>query len=146
MKSITQLREAINSFIDAHGSKPAIKISKAYWEDNASEIAMLSKEGYDIVVTEELESRKSFHVGPSPNLYPTVNTLNDLKEQVDRLIEEGKGHWPVKYLPHDANCYLQIKLCPIIPGNAPFEGLELMSGFADAPEGEHILMLVGNTE
>lgn len=85
-------------------------------------------------------------MGASPHICPTISTLDELKEQVDQLVSEGKGHWPVKYLPHDANCYLQIKLCPIIPGQAPFEGLELMPDFADAPEGEHILMLVGNTE
>ena len=143
MYSFDQLSEAIQTFKDQHGGWPTVVVSSDFWEEHAHKIADLSNKGVDITVS-DTPHFKGFYFTNIPRTHEdTINTVRDLKEQVETLIDQGKGHWPVRFLPQDARVYLQIRLCPIIPGQAPVEGLELHSHYADAPEGEHVLVLFG---
>ena len=143
MYSFDKLSEAVGTYKEQHGEWPTVVISSDFWEQHAHGIADLSNKGVEITVSEG-PYIKGFYFANIPRTdEKTINTVRDLKEQAQKLIDEGLGHWPVKFLPHDARVYLQIKLCPIIPGQAPAQGLELHSHYADAPEGEHVLILFG---
>lgn len=143
MYTFDQLSEAINNFKKQHGEWPTVVISNDFWEAYPHKIAELSKKGVDITVSEVPHFKGFYFTGIPRTDEQTIGTVRDLQEQAQTLIDQGKGDWPVRFLPHDARVYLQIKLCPIIPGQAPLEGLELHSHYADAPEGEHVLILFG---
>lgn len=143
MNAFERLTSQINQFKQKHDIVPSVTVSHSFWEQYAHQIADLSDQGIGITVTPDLASAESFLLAYPNDQHPTIDSLYDLKDEVDRLIDQGKGHWPVKFLPYDANVYLQIKLCPIVPGKEPVEGLQLQSDFADAPEGEHVLVLFG---
>lgn len=146
MYPFKRLIEAVNRYKEQHKSWPTVTISRDFWNAYADEIADLAGKGVDITVVDDPYIRGFYFTNTSKADGGTVDTLYDLKEQVENLIDDGKGHWPVRFLPHDARVYLQIKLLAIIPGSAPVEGLELRHDFADAPEGEHILVLVGQDD
>lgn len=146
MKSIDRLREQAEDFLNRNGVPPALKVSPQFWKKHPHELSALANKGYNIEVLDELQSETNFMLVYPSNQHPTIENLIDLRDQANKLIAEGKGHWPVHFLPHDAECYLQIKLCPIIPGQEPAEGLQLRPDFASAPEGEHILVLFGQDD
>lgn len=71
-----------------------------------------------------------------------IKTLNDLKRQVDKLVSEGKGHWPVYHKAHKGQIYVPIEIYDVTPGpfGAPYEGQQLEPYFWKAPKGEHIIV------
>ncbi|MGD8749764.1 MAG: hypothetical protein PVI44_14975 [Balneolaceae bacterium] len=147
MESFEKLQQRIQNYHEEHGLYPQVKVSEKFWEKYAYEIAELAGKGIDIRVIGNLWQEESFIIeNPQHQNHETINTVFDLWKQAGKLIAEGKGEWPVRFQPHDARVYLRVKLCPIVPGKAPSEGLELFPDFAGAPEGEHVLVLFGEDD
>lgn len=144
MEAIDKLLEAINDYKTNHGEFPKVKISRAFWEENADGVAKLSNDGVDIAVVDNLVGESSFIFWDIPTGGKPVKTLNDLKEHVDQMVAEGKGDWPVVTMPSDACVYLPIKLYPVIPGEEPYEGFKQYASIDGKPEAEHILVVIGD--
>ncbi|SHG59637.1 hypothetical protein SAMN05443144_13714 [Fodinibius roseus] len=142
--SFDLLLSQINDFYHTHGYYPKVKVSMPFWENNAHSIAKLANKHIEIAVIKSLKGKNSFLLEGMEEESPIINTLFDLKSQVDTWIMEGKGDWPVLCLAMEENIYIPIQLYAIVPGDAPQEGLDLFSDFTGAPEGEHILVLTGD--
>lgn len=142
--SFDLLLERINDFYLNQGYYPKVRISKAFWEEYAHEIADLAKDSISINVVDNLRSRHSFLLEEVDMEEAKIYTLNELRDRVDRWVMEGKGSWPVHCMATDDDVYVPIQLYAILPGEAPMEGLELMADFPGAPDGEHILVVTGD--
>ena len=96
MTPFDRLLAAINEYRLNHGHFPRVRISKAFWEDNADEIAKLSSDGINIQVVESLKINSSFLLeSPPPAGWPVRNAY-DMKRLAELLIAQGKGSWPKK--------------------------------------------------
>lgn len=142
--SIDLLRERINDFYHNEGYYPKVRISKAFWEQFAHEIADLAKDNISINVVDNIRSRHSFFLEKANDKSPEIDTLLDLKKVVDKWVGQGKGHWPTRCMSMDDDIYIPIQLYAIVPGEAPMDGLELFEEFWGAPEAEHILVVTAD--
>lgn len=142
--SFDLLLERINDFYHNEGFYPKVRISKAFWEQFAHEIADLASDGITINVVDNIRNRHSFLLGKTDTRATQIDTLKDLKKQVDKWVKEGRGHWPVRCMAMNADVYIPIQLFAIVPGEAPEDGLELFKEFPGAPKGEHILVITGD--
>lgn len=69
-------------------------------------------------------------------------TVNDLKDIINSLINEGKGDLPIVLKGHESKSYYPITFHRIHPAEeqVPYQGLRLNQNFRNAPKGEHILI------
>ena len=143
MKSIEHLRKKHATHKDKHGKYPTVRISKGFWEENADVIAELSNQGIDINVDDRILLKNTFLLGDIEKAGTTVDTVKDLKKLVDQMVEDGKGDWPLRNMPPDTNSYHKLRFYTIVPGEEPYEGLQLFPSFWGAPKAEHILVQIG---
>lgn len=142
MDNFKRLEKQINSYKEAYGTVPKVQVNREFWEKNSRRISKLTREGVRIEVADNLQLNNSYLLQYPREQYPAVDTLHDLKKEVDRLVAEGKGDWPVKVKSEDDYTYQKITLCPSVPGHPPVKRAELISDFTNAPDGEHILIMV----
>ncbi|WP_139240323.1 hypothetical protein [Fodinibius roseus] len=139
--SFDLLLSRIDDFYHTHGYYPNVKVSMAFWENNARNIAQLANKYIEITVTKNLRAKDSFLLEGMEEQSSVIDTLFDLKSQVDTWIMEGKGHWPVRCKAMNVAVYIPIQLFAIVPGEATIKGLDLDKNFPGTPKGEHILVL-----
>jgi len=137
-----QLQQQVTKFKQEHERWPKVRISPDFWERNADGIARLSRQGIPITVDENIRLENTFLLETVDKAGHRIDTIADLKAYADKLVEEGKGDWPVRIMPSDTNTYHKLNFYAIIPGEAPGEGAELFPSFAGTPEGEFILVQI----
>lgn len=143
MKSIDDLFSAVNTHLHNHGSYPKVFVARSFWEEHASDIAKLHKDGLEIEVVNHLQFRSFYLIGTIHD-EQHVDTVNDLYEVAKKLKEEGKGDWPVRNMPPDANVYLPIQFHPVVPHKDEEDGVERFAAIASNPEREFILVVIGD--
>lgn len=142
--SFELLLDRINDFYHNHGYYPKVRISKAFWEQYAHEIADLAKDNISINVVENISGPHSFLFKKAHEKSPKIDILLDLKKQVDKWIGEGKGHWPVRCMGMHSDIYIPIHLYAVVPGEVTIEGVDLQKEYLQSPEAEHILVITGD--
>lgn len=144
MSLIDDLLEAINIYYQEHGHYPQVEISQPFFDDHAWDIDKLSKDGISVRVVDKLYFRSFNLIGATKG--QNIDTLHELKKLVDKMVSEGKGHWPVRGIPPDAKVFLPIHLYPIIPGDDPAEHDLENEITAGHPESEYIRIIMGDID
>lgn len=144
MSSIEDLLNAINNYYHQYGTYPSVEISPAFFDEHSWDIEKLSKDGINVRVVEKLHFR-SYAIITKPK-GQNIDSLDDLKLVVDMLVNEGKGHWPVRGIPPDSNVFLPIHLYPIIPGDDPAEHDLENEITAGHPKSEYIRIVMGDID
>lgn len=144
MSSIENLQKAINNYFHSYGVYPSVEVSPTFFDDHAWDIEKLSKDGIDIRVIDKLHFRSYAIITKQKG--QNIDTLDNLKAVVDKLISEGKGHWPVRGIPPDSNVFLPIHLYPIIPGDDPSEHDLENEITAGHPKSEYIRIIMGDID
>lgn len=144
MKPFELLLDRINQFEENEGYLPKVRISRAFWNEYAHEIADLAKDDISINVVDSIRGPHSFLLEKASEKSLEIDTLFDLKQMVDKWVGQGKGHWPVRCMSMDDDIYIPIQLYAIVPGEAPLDGLELFTEFWGAPSAEHILVITAD--
>lgn len=144
MKPVDNLLEAVKTFYHEHGKYPDVEVSSEFFDEYAWDIDKLSKDGITVRVVDKLHFR-SFNL-LSPSKGQEINTLDDLKRIVNNLVNEGKGHWPIRGIPPDSHVFLPIHLYPIIPGDDPSEHDLENEITAGHPKSEYIRIIMGDID
>ncbi|SHG18901.1 hypothetical protein SAMN05443144_1213 [Fodinibius roseus] len=88
--SFDLLLSRINDFYHTHGYYPKVKVIMAFWENNAHSIAKLANKHIEINVVDNIRGKNSFLLEGMEEQSSVIDTLFDLKSQVDTWIMEEK--------------------------------------------------------
>ncbi|NGP88590.1 hypothetical protein [Fodinibius halophilus] len=144
MGNFKRLVRSIKAHKEEHGNHPKVRVSRKFWANHSKNLEKLSDQGIKIEVDDAILLDDTFLLDVEQEKEYKAETIKDLKKIIDKLVDEGKGNWPVRNMPMNTDTYHNVELYTIVPGEAPYTGLELIPSHEGAPDGEHVLLQMGS--